>query len=173
MRCARTSEIGSRVGVLYAVNTVGRRAGHDARGLRAAARARTARDDRRRGRRERARVRGRLGGSRSAPALPPAGAEAARGGAAADGRARWILPLILVSGFVSFTYEVLWVRLLGHVLGSSAQAFATMLASFLAGIAIGAAIASRLATHARARRARIRAWPSSGSPACRSRRSPS
>ena len=47
---------------------------------------------------------------------------------------------------MSFTYEVLWVRLIGHVVGSGAQAFATMLASFLAGIAIGAAIASRLAS---------------------------
>ncbi len=58
----------------------------------------------------------------------------------------WILPLMLVSGVNSFVYEVLWTRLLGHILGGSITAFATMLASFLGGIAIGSAIASRFAT---------------------------
>lgn len=56
----------------------------------------------------------------------------------------WVLPAIAVSGAVSFSYEVLWTRLLGFLLGSSVQAFATMLASFLLGIAIGSAIAARL-----------------------------
>ena len=65
------------------------------------------------------------------------------------GRAAWILPLITFSGFASFTYEVLWVRLLGHVVGASVHAFATMLASFLLGIALGAAVASRLASSPR------------------------
>jgi spermidine synthase len=55
----------------------------------------------------------------------------------------WILPAILVSGSVSFAYEVMWTRLLGHLLGSSVQAFATMLASFLLGIALGSAFAAR------------------------------
>jgi spermidine synthase len=58
----------------------------------------------------------------------------------------WILPLIFGSGMVSFSYEILWVRLLEHLLGGSVYAFATMLASFLAGIALGSAGASRLAT---------------------------
>tara|TARA_E500000331_G_scaffold358556_1_gene426550 strand:+ start:9920 stop:13099 length:3180 start_codon:yes stop_codon:yes gene_type:complete len=56
---------------------------------------------------------------------------------------RWILPLMLLSGMATFTYEVLWTRLLGHILGGSVAAFSTMLASFLSGIAIGSAIASR------------------------------
>ena len=56
-----------------------------------------------------------------------------------------ILPLIAVSGMVSFIYEVLWVRLLGYVLGGSTAAFATMLASFLLGIALGSAIAAPFA----------------------------
>jgi spermidine synthase len=61
-------------------------------------------------------------------------------------RARlWILPLMLLSGANSFVYEVLWTRLLGHILGGSITAFATMLAGFLSGIAIGSAIASRFA----------------------------
>ena len=65
----------------------------------------------------------------------------------------WILPLVLVSGAVSFTWEILWTRLLGHLLGGSAYAFATMLATFLVGLALGSAVAARLATGAeRARR---------------------
>lgn len=66
----------------------------------------------------------------------------------ADGgfaKATWILPIILLSGAISFVYEVLWTRLLGHVLGGSVIAFSTMLAGFLSGIAIGSAIASRFA----------------------------
>ncbi len=58
----------------------------------------------------------------------------------------WILPLILVSGAVSFTWEILWTRLLGHLLGGSIYAFAIMLATFLVGLALGSAVASRLAT---------------------------
>ncbi len=65
--------------------------------------------------------------------------------AAGRGEARWILPAIGISGAVSFCYEVLWTRLLSHVLGGSTPAFASMLASFLAGIAIGSALAARLA----------------------------
>jgi spermidine synthase len=55
----------------------------------------------------------------------------------------WVLPVMLVSGAVSFSYEVLWTRLLGHVLGGSVHAFATMLASFLTGIALGSFWAAR------------------------------
>jgi spermidine synthase len=58
---------------------------------------------------------------------------------------RWILPIMLLSGGNSFVYEVLWTRLLGHILGGSITAFATMLASFLGGIAIGSAVAARFA----------------------------
>jgi spermidine synthase len=60
-------------------------------------------------------------------------------------RFHWILPLIALSGFASFTYEVVWIRLLGIMLGGSIQGLATMLASFLLGIAIGSAVAARLA----------------------------
>jgi spermidine synthase len=64
-------------------------------------------------------------------------------------RARFILPLIALSGVLSFIYEVLWTRMLSHVLGSSVYAFATMLAAFLSGIAIGAAVAAPLARNPR------------------------
>jgi spermidine synthase len=135
-------QIGSRVGVLYAINTAGAIAGTlcaafwlmPALGLRRtvwvgaalngivfALAARLAR------------------GAVNPPAEEP------RADAAADG-ARWILPAIALSGAVSFAYEVLWTRLLGHLLGGSLDAFATMLASFLLGIALGSAIAARLAT---------------------------
>jgi spermidine synthase len=57
----------------------------------------------------------------------------------------WILPFMLLSGGASFTYEILWTRLLSHLLGASLYAFATMLASFLTGITLGSAIASRWA----------------------------
>ncbi len=62
----------------------------------------------------------------------------------------WVLPLMLLSGAVSFLHEVLWTRLLGHVLGSSLYAFGVMLASFLAGIALGGGLGALLA--------RTRAW---------------
>lgn len=61
-------------------------------------------------------------------------------------RSNLILPIMLFSGTTSFVYEVLWTRLLSHILGGSVAAFATMLASFLSGIAIGSAVASRWAT---------------------------
>lgn len=57
----------------------------------------------------------------------------------------WILPAMLVSGMVAFTYEVMWSRLLGHVIGGSVFAFCTMLAAFLTGITLGSAVASRWA----------------------------
>jgi spermidine synthase len=77
----------------------------------------------------------------------PAAAPTLYSGAAAERRTRadWVLPLMLVSGACAFTYEVLWTRLLTHILGGSVYAFATMLASFLAGIALGAAAAAPLA----------------------------
>ncbi|MBW2387867.1 MAG: fused MFS/spermidine synthase, partial [Deltaproteobacteria bacterium] len=74
--------------------------------------------------------------SRSSRAAEPQGAHGLSG-------SRWVLPLIFGSGFVSFSYEVLWTRLLDHLLGGSVYAFASMLASFLLGISIGAALASR------------------------------
>ena len=64
----------------------------------------------------------------------------------------WIPLVMLVSGTASFTYEVLWSRLLGHVIGGSVYAFATMLAAFLSGITLGSLIASPLA------KSRTAAW---------------
>lgn len=80
-------------------------------------------------------------GKGAAPPQPPGPPDV---GPPAAGR--WILPLVLVSGAVSFTYEVFWSRLLTHLLGGSVYAFGTMLATFLLGLALGSAIAARLAT---------------------------
>jgi len=57
----------------------------------------------------------------------------------------WVLPLMLVSGAVAFTHEVLWVRMLSHIVGSSIYAFGVMVSSFLAGIALGGAAGALLA----------------------------
>jgi spermidine synthase len=86
-----------------------------------------------------ARAIGRLENSGDTPAASVSG----------PSRRLWILPLMLLSGMTSFVYEVLWTRLLGHVLGGSITAFATMLAGFLGGIAIGSAIAARFANNQR------------------------
>ncbi len=82
--------------------------------------------------------------SRGAPA-PVASAAATPRAALRPGSAR-MLPFMLASGAASFSYELLWTRLLGHIFGGSLYAFATMLASFLAGIALGSAFAARAAT---------------------------
>ena len=57
----------------------------------------------------------------------------------------WILALILVSGANAFFYEVLWTRMLSHIMGGSIFAFATMLAAFLTGIALGGGLAGPVA----------------------------
>ena len=57
----------------------------------------------------------------------------------------WMLPLMLISGATAFFYEVLWTRMLTHVIGGSIYAFATMLAAFLTGIALGGGLAGKVA----------------------------
>ena len=59
----------------------------------------------------------------------------------------WMLPLMLVSGANAFIYEVLWIRMLTHVIGGSIYAFATMLAAFLTGIALGGGLAGKVAAN--------------------------
>ncbi len=59
--------------------------------------------------------------------------------------ASWVLPLMFLAGAVAFFQEVLWSRMLGHVLGSSIYAFGIMVASFLTGIALGGAAGAWLA----------------------------
>ncbi len=63
----------------------------------------------------------------------------------------WVLPLMLLAGAVAFFQEVLWSRMLSHVVGSSVYAFGVMVASFLVGIALGGGIGAGHRAHARAR----------------------
>jgi predicted membrane-bound spermidine synthase len=56
-----------------------------------------------------------------------------------------VLPLMLLAGAVAFFQEVLWARMLSHVVGSSIYAFGVMVASFLTGIALGGAIGAAIA----------------------------
>ncbi len=53
-----------------------------------------------------------------------------------------VLAVAFVSSVASFTYENIWFRLFEHVLGASIYAFSTMLAGFLIGIALGGALAA-------------------------------
>ena len=84
--------------------------------------------------------------SRAAPPLEPVAPARPDAGTRALSTGTWILPLMLVSGATSFAYEVLWTRLLTHVLGGGIYAFAAMLAAFLIGIALGGGAAGRLAS---------------------------
>jgi predicted membrane-bound spermidine synthase len=136
-------QVGSRVGVLYAVNTAGAIAGTVCAAFWLIPEL---------GLRQSVWIGAALNGAVFALAALiargeplPSASGSTRSAAVAQGAA-WILPAIALSGSVSFAYEVLWTRLLGHVLGGSLQAFATMLASFLLGIALGSAAATRWAT---------------------------
>ena len=60
-----------------------------------------------------------------------------------------LMPVMLLSGSVSFMLEVLWTRLLSHIFGGTIYAFSIMLASFLFGIAAGGFAAGRLAGNQR------------------------
>ena len=54
-----------------------------------------------------------------------------------------ILWAIGISGFCALAYEVLWTRIMVFFLGSTTYAFATMLAAFLFGIALGSIVVAR------------------------------
>ena len=60
---------------------------------------------------------------------------------------RWlritVLAALLISGFTSMVYQVLWTRTLSLVIGSSVYGFSTVLATFLVGIALGSLVMSR------------------------------
>jgi predicted membrane-bound spermidine synthase len=50
---------------------------------------------------------------------------------------------IFLSGFVAMTYEIVWIRLLSTVLGSSTYSFSLMLAAFISGITLGSFLISK------------------------------
>jgi len=58
---------------------------------------------------------------------------------------RLVLAAAVVSGAAALVYEVVWLRMLGLVVGHAVDALAAVLAAFMAGLAIGAALFGRLA----------------------------
>jgi spermidine synthase len=54
---------------------------------------------------------------------------------------RWVYALICASGAVSMLYELVWIRMLSLVLGSSTYSFSVMLFTFIGGITIGGLVA--------------------------------
>lgn len=56
-----------------------------------------------------------------------------------SGRSRFLLALVLVTltGYISLSYEILWVRLYSFVSGSRAWAFGALLGSYLVGLSLG------------------------------------
>ena len=162
-------QIGKRIGLLYAINTLGAICGtllaafmlvpsfglrwtagigvgvNIIAGLLGLAAARSFRSE----------PRGRPDSSKDSvtKTAPKAAGKSSNDRPIAEQGIRWsliwvVFPLMMVSGSISFAYEVLWTRLLGQVVGGSMTAFATMLASFLLGITLGSMVASRLATSA-------------------------
>ncbi len=78
-------------------------------------------------------------------APPPVPVRAARHSFGTFPGPAWVLPLMLLAGAVAFFQEVLWSRMLSHVVGSSIYAFGVMVASFLVGIAIGGGLGAGIA----------------------------
>jgi spermidine synthase len=72
----------------------------------------------------------------NASAAPP-GAPAGCPSTGVDGHARTLIALFFASGFAALVYQVLWVRELGLLFGSTAQAAALTIAIFFTGIAWG------------------------------------
>jgi spermidine synthase len=55
----------------------------------------------------------------------------------------YMLPILFATGFISLSYEVLWVRILSTYDLSTSQAFALIVAGFLLGFSIGSYLVSR------------------------------
>ncbi len=78
-------------------------------------------------------------------AAPQEGAAAAPAPPALERRrAAVLLAMVAVSGFVSFSYEVLWTRLLSFRFETTVYAFSVMLATFLLGLGLGGALVGLL-----------------------------
>ncbi len=57
---------------------------------------------------------------------------------------RGVYLVVGFTGVLTMIYEVVWIRLLGLVLGSSTYSFSLMLFTFIGGIAIGGAVVARI-----------------------------
>jgi spermidine synthase len=56
----------------------------------------------------------------------------------------WLYPLFFLSGISGLILEVVWVRMLTRVLGSTVYATSTVLTAFMARLALGSFFAGRL-----------------------------
>lgn len=68
---------------------------------------------------------------------PATAAAAATPGTALAPLVRLLLAAAFITGAASFVYEIVWIRMLSLVLGSSFQAFELMLSAFITGLALG------------------------------------
>ena len=64
------------------------------------------------------------------------------------GHYRWLYLLFFLSGISGLMYEVVWVRMLTRVLGSTVYATSTVLAAFMAGLALGSFLSGRFVDRA-------------------------
>ena len=64
---------------------------------------------------------------------------------------RAVLVCIAVTGGLTMVYELVWIRMVGFIFGSSSQSFSVMLVTFLGGIALGGAAAQGLLRRPRPR----------------------
>lgn len=80
--------------------------------------------------------------SKSLPAAAPI-APAAPAQSPAAGGAGLLLLVAFLTGCASFIYEVIWIRMLSMVLGSSNHAFEIMLCAFILGLAFGSLFIKR------------------------------
>jgi spermidine synthase len=69
--------------------------------------------------------------------VPPAPAPPGRSPLPGIPIARLFLAAAFVTGLASFVYEIVWIRMLALVLGSSFHAFELMLSAFITGLALG------------------------------------
>lgn len=60
-----------------------------------------------------------------------------------------LIGLFFLSGISGLMYEVVWLRVLGHVFGVTVWAASTVLASFMAGLALGGYLAGRVSARVR------------------------
>lgn len=63
----------------------------------------------------------------------------------------FIIVCFFLSGIAGLVYEILWVRMLGKVIGSTPLAVASVLTVFMAGLALGSYVASRKVDRVRTR----------------------
>jgi len=82
------------------------------------------------------------------------------------GRLALLLAAVAVSGFVSFSYEVLWTRLLTFRLQTTVYAFSIMLTAFLLGLGLGGALVGLLGRRSTSAYWRLYGWLEAGVGVC-------